>query len=98
MYPGSQARIRPQQPAFIMAQSRETVTYAELEQRSNRLAHFLRANGLCRLDHYAIFMENNARYVECCSAGEPPGLYYTCVNSHLSPPGLAYILQNTQSK
>jgi long-chain acyl-CoA synthetase len=60
MYPGLQAKIRPQQPAFIMAQSGETVTYAELERRSNRLAHFLRAAGLGRLDHYAIFMENNA--------------------------------------
>jgi len=26
MYPGLQAKIRPQQPAFIMAQSGETVT------------------------------------------------------------------------
>jgi len=33
----------------------DTVTYAELELRSNRLAHFLRASGLRRLDHYAIW-------------------------------------------
>jgi len=64
-----------------MAQSGETVTYTELERHSNRLAHFLRASGLARLDHYAIFMENNARYAECCSAGERAGLYYTCINS-----------------
>jgi long-chain acyl-CoA synthetase len=98
MYPGLQAKIRPQQPAFIMATSGESVTYAELERRSNRLAHFLRASGLCRLDHYAIFMENNARYVECCSAGERAGLYYTCVNSYLTPDELAYILDNSESK
>ena len=59
MYPGLQIEIRPCQPAIIMAQSGETVSYAELERRSNRLAHFLRASGLDRLDHYAIFMENN---------------------------------------
>ena len=98
MYPGLQARIRPQQPAFIMAQSGEIVTYAELERRSNRLAHFLRAAGLGRLDHYAIFMENNARYVECCSAGERAGLYYTCINSYLTPDELTYILENSESK
>ena len=97
MYPGLQAKTRPQQLAFIMAQSGETVTYAELERRSNRLAHFLRACGLGRLDHYAIFMENNARYVECCSAGERTGLYYTCVNSYLTPEELAYILDNSES-
>src|SRR6516165_6465751 len=98
MYPGLQAQLRPQQPAFIMAQSGETVTYAELERRSNRLAHFLRAAGLGRLDHYAIFMENNARYIECCSAGERSGLYYTCVNSYLTPDEAAYILENSESK
>jgi long-chain acyl-CoA synthetase len=98
MYPGLQASIRPHQPAFIMAQSGETVTYAELERRSNRLAHFLRASGLGPLDHYAVFMENNARYVECCSAGERAGLYYTCVNSYLTPEELAYILDNSESK
>jgi long-chain acyl-CoA synthetase len=98
MYPGLQTEIRPCQPAIIMAQSGETVTYAELERRSNRLAHFLRASGLGRLDHYAIFMENNVRYVECCSAGERAGLYYTCINSYLTPDEVAYILDNSESK
>src|SRR5438132_8931821 len=98
MYPGVQAKIRPQRPAFIMAQSGEAVGYAELERRSNRLAHFLRAAGLGRLDHYAIFMENNARYIECCAAGERAGLYYTCVNSYLTSEELAYIIDNSESK
>jgi long-chain acyl-CoA synthetase len=98
MYPGLQAKIRPHQPAFIMATSGETVTYAELEARSNRLAHFLRASGLGRLGHYGIFMENNARYVECCSAGERAGLYYTCVNSYLTADEVAYIVDNSESK
>jgi long-chain acyl-CoA synthetase len=98
MYPGLQATIRPQQPAFIMAQSGEVVTYAELDRRSNRLAHFLRASGLGRLDHYAIFMENDARFVECCSADERAGLYYTCVNSYLTAEEVAYILDNSEAK
>src|SRR5262249_1031627 len=98
MYPGLQATIRPRQPAFIMATTGETVTYAELERRSNRLAHFLRANGLGRLDHYAILMENNGRYIECCSPGYRAGLYFTCVNSLLTPDDVNYILDNSESK
>ena len=43
MYPGAYAKSRANQPAFIMAQTGEAVTYAELEARRNRLAHFLRA-------------------------------------------------------
>jgi long-chain acyl-CoA synthetase len=98
MYTGAQVKQRSDQAAFIMAATGETVTYAELEARSNRLAHLLRAHGLRRLDHYSIFMENNNRYVETCAAGERSGLYYTCINSYLSPPELAYILNNSESK
>jgi long-chain acyl-CoA synthetase len=98
MYPGKHAMARAEQPALIMAGSGESVTYAELEARTNRLAHFLRANGLRRLDHYAIFMENNARYVDTCGAGERAGLYYTCANSFLKHDELAYILNNSESK
>ncbi len=98
MYTGTQVRLRPLQPAFIMAHSGEAVTYAELEARSNRLAHFLRKQGLKRLDHYAIFMENNSRYLEACGCGERSGLYFTCVNSFLTPSELAYILTNSQSQ
>ena len=89
MYTGTHARLRPLQPAFIMASSGEAVTYAELEARSNRLAHLFRRLGLRRLDHYAIFMENNSRYLEACGAGERSGLYFTCVNSYLTPSELA---------
>src|SRR5471032_310644 len=98
MYTGKHAHLRPLQPAFIMAATGEAVTYAELEARSNRLAHLLRKLGLKRLDHYAIFMENNSRYLEACGAGERSGLYYTCVNSYLTGSELAYIVGNSESR
>ncbi|MGA5466336.1 AMP-binding protein [Mycobacterium sp. NPDC050041] len=98
MYVGQHAKLRPQQPAFVMAGTGESVTYAELDSRSNRLAHFLRDRGLRRLDHYAIFTENNPRHIECCAAGERSGLYYTCVNSFLTADEVAYIVNNSESK
>ena len=98
MYTGIHANLRPLQPAFIMASTGEAVTYRELEARCNRLAHLFRNRGLRRLDHYAIFMENNSRYLESCGAGERSGLYFTCVNSYLTPGELAYILTNSQSR
>ncbi|MFI5400306.1 MAG: AMP-binding protein [SAR324 cluster bacterium] len=98
MYPGKHATERANQPAFIMAGSEAAVTYAEFEARTNRLAHFFRSHGLKRLDHYSIFMENNSRYLECCGAGIRAGLYYTCVNSYLTPDELAYILNNSTSR
>ena len=98
MYTGRHAHLRPLQPAFIMASTGEAVTYRELEARCNRLAHLFRQRGLRRLDHYAIFMENNSRYLESCGAGERSGLYFTCVNSFLTASELAYILNNSESR
>src|SRR3954463_11981952 len=98
MYPGQHARLRPLQPAFIMAATGEAVTYRELDARSNRLAHLFRKHDLKRLDHYSIFMENNSRYLETCGAGERAGLYYTCVNSYLTASELAYIVNNSDSR
>ena len=98
MYAGQYADINPDRPAFIMASTGESVSYREYDNCTKQLAHLLREYGLKRLDHYAIFMENNHRYLEACGAGERSGLYYTCINSYLKADELAYILNNSESK
>jgi long-chain acyl-CoA synthetase len=98
MYPGEHVSTRSDQPALIMSGTGETISYAALEARTNRLSHLLRKKELNREDHYAIFMEINARYVETCGVGERAGLDYTCVNSSLTADELAYILNNSESK
>ena len=98
MYSDKYAAQDLDKPAFIMAESGEVVTYRDYEARCNRLAHLLRNQGLERLDHYAVFMENNARYPESCGAGERAGHYYTCVNSYLTAEELAYIINNSESQ
>jgi long-chain acyl-CoA synthetase len=98
MYPGKHVTEHAERPAVIMASTGEVITYEQLEARTNQLAHLLRDQGLERLDHYAIFMENNSRYVEACGAGERSGLYYTCINSYLTPEEVAYIVNNSESR
>jgi long-chain acyl-CoA synthetase len=98
VYAGHYVQLHPDRPAFIMASTGETVSHAELEARSNRLAHALRDHGLEPGDHYSIFMENNDRYLESCGAGERSGLYYTCINSYLTAEEVAYIVDNSDSQ
>ena len=98
MYAAEHARTHPDQPAFIMGTTGETVTYAEYEARANRLAHLFRAQGLERGDHVAVFMENNPRYLETEAAADRTGLYYTLVNSYLSGEELAYILDDCRAR
>lgn len=98
MYPGKYAEQNPNRAAIIMASSGESLTYAEYESRCNQLAHFLRSVGLEYGDHYAIFMENQIRFIEACGAGERAGLYYTPINSYLTADELAYIVDNCDAK
>jgi long-chain acyl-CoA synthetase len=94
MTPAWHAERRPDAPAIVMASSGETVTYAELDDRSRRFASALRVRGLVAGDHIAILMENNARYLEVTWAAQRSGLYYTAINSHLRHAEVQYILDD----
>jgi len=94
VYPGAIAEKTPDKPAYVMAGSGETVTYAQLDRRSNQLAQLFRARGLRRGDSVAVFMENNARYFEVTWAAQRAGLYYTAISSRLTPAEVAYILND----
>ena len=98
MYPGKYAEEHPDQPALVMAASGETLTFAEFEANANRLAHLFRAAGLRRGDHVAMFIENHLRYFETMAAAERTGLYYTCINSYLTPDEVAYIVDNCDAR
>jgi long-chain acyl-CoA synthetase len=98
MFARQHAAEHPDQPAIIMATSGETVTFAEYEARCNATAHLLRAAGLRRGDHIAVFMENSPRLLEIEGAAERAGLYYTLINIYLAPDEVAYIITNSQSR
>ena len=98
MYPGKYSITQAEQPCLIMAGSGEVITYDEFEGRANQLAHLLVDHGLKPLDHYAVFMENNDRYLETCAAGERAGLYYTCINSYLTANELAFIVNDSEAQ
>jgi len=98
MYTGEYAQKWPEQPAIIMASSGEVVTYDKLDKRANKLAHLFRSLNLKHLDHIAIMMENNSRYIECCSGADRTGLYYTCINNYLTAEEIAYIFNNSESQ
>jgi long-chain acyl-CoA synthetase len=98
MYPGDHAKDHPDQPALIMGTSGEQLTFAEYEANCNRLAHLLRAAGLQRGDHVAMFLENHLRYAELQGAAERCGLYFTCINSYLTAEEVAYIVDDCEAR
>jgi long-chain acyl-CoA synthetase len=94
MYPGETARRLPDKPACVMEPSGEVVTHAQLDRRSNRLAHALRGLGLRPGDGIALFAENHPRYLEVCWAAQRSGLYYTAISAQLTAPEVEYIVKD----
>jgi acyl-CoA synthetase (AMP-forming)/AMP-acid ligase II len=88
------AKTVPNKPAYIMAGSGETVTYQQLDERSNQAAHYFRSLGLKIGDHIAFLMENNARFFEICWAAQRAGLYYTAISSRLTAEEASYIIND----
>jgi long-chain acyl-CoA synthetase len=92
MTPTWHAQHTPDAPAIIVGP--QTVSYAELDDRSARLAWALRSRGLAGGDHIAILMENNAAFLEAAWAAQRSGLHYTAINTHLRPAEVQYVLDD----
>jgi long-chain acyl-CoA synthetase len=98
MHPSIHAKANPDKPAFIMAYSGETVTYGELEARSNQGAHLFRSLGLKAGDAVALFLENHPRYYELLWAAQRSGLRFTCLSSKLTAGEVEYIVKDCEAK
>jgi long-chain acyl-CoA synthetase len=81
-------------PAVVMTGSGEIVTYADLDERSKRLAQLFRARGLQGGDHVAVLLENHPRYFEVFWAAIRAGLHITPINWHLKPDEAGYIVSD----
>jgi long-chain acyl-CoA synthetase len=85
-------------PAVILHPSGQVVEFAELEARANRLAHFFRQAGLREGDTVAAILENNAHIHAVMWAARRSGLYYATINTHLTAPEAAYIVDNSGAR
>ncbi|CAN5521681.1 long-chain fatty acid--CoA ligase [soil metagenome] len=72
------ARMHPHRHA--LAQHDERMSYGQLMQRVDRLAHALRALGVRRHDRVAVLSENRNKFVEAILAGGILGAIVSCNN------------------
>ena len=98
MHPGIHAAKNPDKPAYIFAASGETVTYGDLEARSNQGAQLFRSLGLAVGDHIAIMMENHPAFFTLCWAAQRAGLYYTAISYRLQEEEVAYIVEDCEAR
>ena len=74
-----------------------TVTFTELERRSNRLANALLGLGLARGDRVGIYLPNCVEIVELELACYKAGLVKAPFNARLSPPEVGEIAANSEA-
>ncbi len=98
MYPGHHADKFPDKPAVINAATEETVTFKDLNERSNQFAQYLYAQGLRRGDHIAVFLENDVHFFDPVWAAMRSGLYVTAINRYLTDEEVAYIVNDCEAK
>ncbi|WP_242124280.1 acyl-CoA synthetase [Sphingobium sp. Sx8-8] len=98
MHPRHHALSTPDKPACIMAETGETLSYAELEKRANQGAHFLRSLGITAGDTVAIWLPNTLRYYEVYWAAQRAGLYITPISAKLTGEEAAYILGDCKAR
>lgn len=97
-HPSVHAKSTPDKIAYRMARSGETITYRQLDERSNQGAHLFRSLGLKTGDHVALLMENTLPFLEICWAAQRSGLYYTAISRYLTADEIAYIVKDCGAK
>lgn len=95
MYPGLFAEKTPDKPALILAETGETMTYRQLNDRSNQLAQYLYSEGMREGDHFAIWAENLLDYFVCYWTAQRSGFFLTTVNRFLSAEEGGYIVNDS---
>ena len=98
MHPSIHAKTHPDKPAVIMAGSGETISYAELDRRSNQVAQLLRSHGIGVGQTVAICLENHPWYFALTWGCQRAGLHYVCISSRLTPPEVAYIVEDSGAR
>jgi long-chain acyl-CoA synthetase len=98
MHPSVHAKTHPEKPAVIIAETGETVTYAELDAQSNRAAQFFRSRALHHDDVVAFMLENSAQYHGLAWGAQRSGLRFVCISSRLTQDETDYILENSGAK
>ncbi len=90
------ARRTPDKAALILGD--ETRTFAELDERTTRLARALSRRGIAVDDRVAIMLPNSIELFEVWAAASKVSAPVVLVNWHLKRDELAYILADSRAK
>jgi fatty-acyl-CoA synthase len=94
----NRARLTPDRVAMLFLPDGKRCTYAELNQRANRLANWLRALGVEKGDRVSILAHNSVEYVDLFYGLAKIGAILAPLNWRLVARELVYIVNDCQPK
>ncbi|MEN3539893.1 long-chain fatty acid--CoA ligase [Microbispora sp. ZYX-F-249] len=92
-WPARRARMTPDRTAFVFGD--RPVTYAEVHERTTRLASRLRAAGVRAGDRVAYLGRNHLAFVETMFASHLLGAIFVPLNFRLAAPEIGYMLDHS---
>ena len=92
------ARSMGDTPAVWLDGCDTPLSFAELDQQSTRVAHWLLSLGLQAEDGIAFLLDNRLDYYPLSWGARRAGLYYTPISIHLQPAEVAYVLRDSGAK
>lgn len=95
-WPARRARRTPHRTALIHGDT--MLTYADLYERTTRLAHALRGTGVRRGDRIAYLGPNHPSYLETMFAAGTLGAVFVPLNTRLAGPEIAHQLADSGAK
>jgi acyl-CoA synthetase (AMP-forming)/AMP-acid ligase II len=95
MHPYRHAAATPDKAAVIVAETGAVMTYAELNDASNRVAQVFRSRGLQPDARVAFFLINTPYYYALVWGAQRAGLRFVAVSSKLTAPEVDYILNDS---
>ncbi|MFB6781535.1 long-chain fatty acid--CoA ligase [Streptomyces sp. NPDC056352] len=95
-WPARRARKTPHRTALVHGD--RSVSYAELHERTTRLAHALRTAGVRRGDRVAYLGPNHPAFLETCFAAGILGALFVPLNTRLAAPEIAFQLDDCGAK
>ena len=84
--------------AIAVIQGDRQVSYAELDDRSNRMANVLRELGLRTRDRVALLFDNDFRFLDCCFGAMRIGAIVVPLNTRMGDDALAFILDDCEAQ
>lgn len=97
-HPSVHARSDPDKIAFIVADTAEQLTYAQLDEGSNRVAWLFRSLGLKPGDRIGVMMRNCVEFPQIYWGTQRSGLIIVLLATHLKTDEAAYIVTDSEAK